>query len=188
MRSALRQPAFTLPVRSGLLLALALGLVGCTSAPDRVVVSLEAVDLDPATAMDRIVLTITASTTASGTALCEPFEVSLPLVPEATSATEMAPITLPFTVAIEPGTQFNQLLLVRIEGRLLDDTVVYRDERMATLAGGEHQLHIRLTADCLHQGTGPREYCQNGVVLESTQWPIFDEGAFVQAGMSCTGP
>lgn len=162
--------------------------VGCEQRVDRVVVEVESSDIDPAVHMDRIVVSITASATASGTELCDPLVVSLPLVKDATTPEEPQPIALPISIAVEPGAHFNKLAIVRVEGRLSDDTVVYRHERLASLVGGDVRLKVSIRQDCINRGTQRGEFCHNGEVYTSAHWRIFDEGDHVREGVPCHRP
>jgi len=182
-----RLSAWAVPPWATALLMVVL-MAGCEQPVNRVVVVVESPGFDPAAHMDRLVVSITASATASGTELCDPLVVSLPLVEDATTAEEPRPIALPISIAVEPGAHFDKLAILRVEGRLLDETVVYRHERLASLVGGDVRLKVSIQQDCINRGTQRGEFCHNGEVYTSAHWRIFDEGDHVREGVLCHRP
>jgi hypothetical protein len=124
-------------------------------------------------------VTISASRTEQGDALCEPFTQTFPLTPGAAGW-----ISLPYVIAVEPGDTYDKVLFIRVVG-LASGTVRYKTERMVSLSGGEVIVDIRLTEDCLGVGTGRGMHCFGGFPLESPYWQIFDENLHVESGQSC---
>jgi hypothetical protein len=162
----------------GLLLAgLVAAATGCAGPGDRVVLEISAPGLDAVRELDSLWVTVTAS--RAGDARCEPFTEVLSLVPGYPGSE-----TLPVTVAIRAGEVYDQILFVRIEGKR-DGAVRLRDERMASLGGGDVRVTVALAAACLDVGLDPGELCQEGVVGESPYWRIFDEGEGVAPGEAC---
>jgi hypothetical protein len=159
-----------------LLLLTTLLAAGCAEK-DHVVIELSASGFNPVQELDSVWVTVTAS--RLGDTLCEPFTEVVSLVPGFTGS-----VTLPATVEVEAGSVYDQVLFVRVEGKR-GGVLHLRDERMASLAGGDVRLDVVMTGSCLDVGLDEGELCQDGVVSESPYWRIFDEGEGVQAGESC---
>ena len=149
---------------------------GCGSE-DHVVVELSASGFDAVQELDTLWLTVTAS--RLGDTLCEPFTEVVSLVPGFRGS-----VTLPVTVEVKAGAVNDQVHFIRIEGKR-GGALRLRDERMASLGGGDVHLTVALTGACLDVGLDRGELCQDGVVSESPYWRIFDEGEGVQAAESC---
>lgn len=159
------------------LVLVALTASGCTDRGDHVVIELSAADFEPSRELDSIWLTVTASRLDA--ALCAPFTEAVSLVPGYSGS-----VALPAAVEVEAGAVYDQLLFVRIEG-VRDGVLRLRDERMASLGGGDVHLDVTLAAACLDVGLEPGERCHGGAVDESPYWRIFDEGEGVAAQESC---
>jgi hypothetical protein len=153
---------------------------GCATEANHVVLELSAPDFDAAGELDSLWVTVTASRTDD--ALCAPFTEVLSLVPG-----YQGTVTLPATVEIRAGAVYDQVLFVRIEGKR-EGVLRLRDERMASLGGGDVRLQWALAAACLDVGLERGELCQDGAVEESPYWQIFDEGEGVQDQERCTSP
>ena len=161
-----------------LLVSLISALPGCASEEaDHVVLELSAPWFSAVHELDSLWVTVTASRLDN--ALCEPSTEVLSVVPGFQGS-----ISLPATVEIKAGVVYNQILFIRIEGKR-DGALRLRDERMASLGGGDVRLQWTLAAACLDVGLEPGELCQDGVVGESPYWQIFDEGEGVQDGEPC---
>ena len=149
---------------------------GCGSG-DHVVVELSASGLNPVLELDTVWLTITASRLGDG--MCEPFTEVISLGPGFPGS-----VTVPATVEIKAGSVYDQFLFVRIEGKK-GGVLRLRDERMASLGGGDVHLEVVLSGSCLDLGLESGELCQDGLVSESPYWRTFDEGEGVETGTSC---
>jgi hypothetical protein len=150
---------------------------GCTGEGDRVVLKISALGFDAGRELDSVWVTVTAS--RPGDTRCEPFSEVVSLVPGYPGS-----VTPPVTVEVRAGALYDQILFVRIEGKRAG-TVRVRDERMASLGGGDVRVDVSLAAACLDVGLEQGELCQDGVVAESPYWRIFDEGEGVQPGERC---
>ncbi|MFH2007555.1 MAG: hypothetical protein ABI333_13300 [bacterium] len=164
---------------SGLLLGAVLLGVGCQDRVHRVVIEIASAGFIPTQQLDEIEVTISASRTATGDQLCEPYTRRFNLDP-----TEPEPITLPLRIAVEPGDVYDKVLYVRVVGRF-DGTIRLKAERMVSLAGGDVTLQVLLTSDCIGVGTGAGQHCQAGLPLESPLSEIFDDRRFVEGGEQC---
>jgi hypothetical protein len=166
-------------VAAGVVLLAAASASGCQRGDDRVTISIKAEGVEPAAELDELRITLTASRTASGDELCEPFTIRLPIGPDDPNA-----ITVPFRVAVHPGALFGKLLFVRLEG-LFAQEVRWRDEQATSLAGGALTLEFRLAPDCLDVGTAPGEICHDGIVESSRYAAIFNDHQLVLDGERC---
>jgi hypothetical protein len=160
-----------------LLLLAIVSAAGCAFDGDRVVVELSATDFYPAVELDSLWITVTAS--RQGDARCVPFTEVVSLVPGYPGS-----VTLPATIEIRAGSVYDQILFVRVEGKQGGELRL-RDERMASLGGGDVRLDVALSGACLDVGLGPGERCQGGAVDESPFWRIFDEREGVDSGEAC---
>ena len=163
-----------------LLAVAAMALVpGCVDNPDHVVIEISASSLDVTHELDKLEITITASRTGAGDALCEPFKLSYSL-----STADATQVTLPFQLEVKPGGIYDKLIYIRVVGKHYG-TTRYKTERAASLAGGDSVVNVSITADCLGVGTGLGQHCQGGVATASPYAAIFDDGQYVEAGEAC---
>jgi hypothetical protein len=154
-------------------------LAGCVDNPDHVVIQDAAPYLDVSAELDTLEVTLTASRTSAGDALCEPFALTYSL-----AAADATRVTLPFELEVKPGTVYDKLVYVRVVGRHYG-TTRFKTERAASLAGGDSVVHVSITADCLGVGTGAGQHCQGGLATASPYAAIFDEGQYVEANEAC---
>ncbi|MFH2007583.1 MAG: hypothetical protein ABI333_13440 [bacterium] len=161
---------------------LGVATTACVEEIDHVVVALTADGLDIAHELDTLEITVTASSNAAGTELCEPHTIYYSLDPG-----DATHITLPFQLEITPGSIYDKLLYLRVVGKHYG-TARFKTERAASLAGGDSVLNVSITADCLGVGTGYGQHCQGGVATDSPFAAIFDEGQYVEAGEACRAP
>ncbi len=157
----------------------AAALTGCEEPPNHVQVEITSESLDMGVDLDSLVLTITASHSATGYELCEPYSVSYSLV-----SGEASSIDLPYTLEIAPGAYYDQVVLMRVVGKL-GSQVRFRTERAASLGAGPVVIPVALSTGCLDVGLEPGEHCLDGVGMESPFGRIFDEGLNVQPGADC---
>lgn len=179
-RTARRPIGARLPRAFVALVAVGLAVLGGAGCEDEPLVLLR-IDASNATAsqLDTLEVTVTASRTDTGDALCAPSTKTFVLDPVDSDRVE-----LPLTIAVKPGREYDRIVYVRVVGRYLG-SVRIKTERIASLQGGVVTLHIPLTADCLFQGIGRTQHCVNGVVQESPLSPILDDGLYVEEGTPC---
>ena len=85
---------------------------GCVDNPDHVVIEISASSLDVTHELDKLEITITASRTSAGDALCEPFKLSYSL-----STDDATHVTLPFQLEVKPGGIYDKLIYIRVVGK-----------------------------------------------------------------------
>lgn len=129
--------------------------------------------------LDTLEVTVTASRTDTGDALCDPTTREFSLDPMKENH-----VTLPLIIAVLPGQQYDRILYVRVVGRSAG-SIQIKTERIVSLQGGEVTLRIPLTSDCLSKGIGRTEHCVEGIVQESPLYPIMDDKLYVEEGTSC---
>lgn len=157
-------------------------LLGCIDNPDHVVIEITAPGLDIAHELDQLEVTITASRTSAGDALCEPFTLTYSL--DTADTADATNITLPYRLEVQPGSVYDKLIYIRVVGKHYG-TTRFKTERAASLSGGDSVLNVNITADCLGVGTGHGQHCQGGVATASPYAAIFDEGQYVEADEAC---
>ncbi len=152
---------------------------GCGQPDNRVVVEVAVAGFSPREELDRLEVTVAASATEAGDALCTPYSRTFAVDPD--DATDLSPVTFPLRIAIKPGDMYDKILYVRVRG-WQSGSLRLKSERMVSLQGGDVELQILLPRDCLGVGTGAGQHCLGGLAMESPYWPIFDEGLNVEPG------
>lgn len=162
------------------ILAVLVGLGGgCKTAENRVVLEINMAGFSPEIELDRVEVTIAASSTEQGDALCVPATVLFAV--DSADATDLPVADFPLRIAVKPGQEFNKILYVRVLG-WQSGTVRLKTERMVSLQGGDVQLQLLLPVDCLGVGTGVGQHCVGGLAMESPYGRIFDDNLNVASG------
>lgn len=167
----------------GLIAVLVLLSGGCETEGNRVVLEIVMAGYSPAIELDRVEVTIAASSTEQGDALCAPATVAFAL--DSSDASGLPVAEFPLHIAVKPGALYDKILYVRVLG-WRSGTVRLKTERMVSLQGGDVDLQLVLPADCLGVGTGAGQHCVGGLAMESPYGPIFDDNLNVVPGaQSC---
>jgi hypothetical protein len=187
MKNAARMPRGS-RLRAGLPAPLLLAVVvaglsagSCADPGDRVVLEITLAGFVPSAEVDRLEITVAASRTVTGDALCAPWTHEYAV---STDATDVPPVGFPLRIAVEPGPTYDKILFVRVIGRK-STTVRLKTERMVSLQGGDVGLQVLLTADCIGVGTGAGQHCVGGLAQESPYGAIFDQGLHVETTEPC---
>ena len=145
---------------------------GCETHENRVVLEIIMAGYSPEIELDRVEVTIAASSTEQGDALCAPGTVAFAL--DSGDASGLPVAEFPLHIAVKPGPIYDKILYVRVLG-WRSGTVRLKTERMVSLQGGDVQLQLVLPVDCLGVGTGAGQHCVGGLAMESPFGQIFDD-------------
>ena len=153
-----RQSVFAL---ASFLCVAVVGGISCEEVDHVVVTVNAAADLESNKLPDTLHIMVAAEDTGNEV-ICGPQEVASYPVESGTGHIE-----LPFTFEIKPGSEFDDVLYVRIEGKQ-GGAVIFRTDRMASLSGGDVEFDIVISNDCVVDSgdgdisTNSRNHCYGG--------------------------
>jgi hypothetical protein len=157
------------------LLALMIGLVGCSEEGPRTLRLVIDSDMFVPDQLDELRITVTASRTPEGN-VCEPVTRQFRLGGQG---------DLPLRVSIEIGSEYSSWVAVRVVGRLATAEVFRRESRVPWPSSGTRDLPFSLDSNCYEPSCPEFEQCVDGACVGIPYPGIFDDLSYRDRGVPC---